>query len=211
MGQPDWGCFKPGGGALHLIDGQGLDGAVAAAKNGADWGWTALYKALAPTLTGYLRAQGAREPEDLMAEVFIQAVKGIDRFTGNGTSFRSWIFSIAHNKLVDDVRLRKRRPEDIVPDAGRNLVHPNNVEDQALRNLADRKVREMFAQLTPDQRTVLYLRMIGGLTLEEVSRTIGKPLSAVKALQRRGLGAIKRELPAQGYQIEQPNRLPAIG
>lgn len=198
-------------GRLVLIDGQSLDGAVAAARNGADWGWTALYKALAPTLTGYLRAQGSREPEDLMAEVFFQAVKSIDRFSGNGTSFRSWIFSIAHNKLVDDVRLRKRRPVDLVPDAGRSLVHPNNVEDQALRNMADRKVRELFAQLTPDQRNVLYLRMIGGLTLEEVSKVVGKPLSAVKALQRRGLGAVKRELPAQGYQIEHPGRLPAIG
>jgi RNA polymerase sigma-70 factor (ECF subfamily) len=57
----------------------------------------------------------------------------------------------------------------------------------------------------------MYLRMIGGLTLEEVAKVIGKPVSAVKALQRRGLGAIKRELPVQGYQIEQPNRLPAIG
>ena len=194
-----------------MIDGHSLDSAVTAAKNGADWGWTALYKALAPTLTGYLRAQGAREPEDLMAEVFLQAVRSIDRFCGNGTAFRSWIFSIAHNKLVDDVRLRKRRPVDLVPDAGHNMVHPNNVEDQAFRNMADRKVREMFSQLTPDQRNVLYLRMIGGLTLEEVAKVVGKPLSAVKALQRRGLGAIKRQLPAQGYQIEQPNRLPAIG
>lgn len=194
-----------------MIDGQGLDGAVAAAKAGADWGWTALYRALAPTITGYVRAQGAREPEDVAAEVFIQAVKGIDRFKGDGAAFRSWIFCIAHNKVVDDHRQRRRQPVDLKPDAGRNVVHPVNVEDQALRNLADVKVRQMFARLTPDQRTVLYLRMIGGLTLEEVAKVVGKPLSAVKALQRRGLGAIKRDLPAQGYQIDQPNRLPAIG
>lgn len=196
---------------MQLIDGQGLDGAVKAAKDGADWGWTALYKALAPTITGYLRAQGSLEPEDLTAEVFIQAVKGIDRFNGDGCAFKSWIFSIAHNKLIDDVRRRRRRPVDLSPDAGRNLAHPSNVEDQALRNLADRKVREMFSRLTPDQRNVLFLRMIAGLTLEEVAKVIGKPASAVKALQRRGLGAIKRELPAHGYQLEPPRRLPAIG
>lgn len=194
-----------------MIDGQSLDGALIAARNGADWGWTSLYRTLAPTITGYLRAQGVREPEDVTAEVFIQAVKGIDRFKGDGTAFRSWIFCIAHNKLVDDHRQRRRRPIEIVPDAGRNLVHPGNVEDQALRNIADRKVREMFTRLTPDQRNVMYLRMIGGLTLEETSKVLGKPLSAIKALQRRGLASIKRDLPAQGYQIEQPNRLPAIG
>lgn len=194
-----------------MIDGQGLDGAVGAAKAGADWGWTALYRALAPTVTGYVRAQGSREPEDVTAEVFIQAVKGIDRFKGDGAAFRSWIFCIAHNKVVDEHRQRGRRPVDLKPDAGRHLVHPANVEDQALSNLADVKVRQMLSQLTSDQRTVLYLRMIGGLTLAEVAKVVGKPLSAVKALQRRGLGAIKRELPAQGYQIDQPGRLPAIG
>lgn len=194
-----------------MIDGRGLDGAVKAAKGGADWGWTALYRALAPTITGYLKAQGAPEPEDVTAEVFIQAVKGIDRFNGDGTAFRSWVFCIAHNKLVDDIRRRRRRPVDLVPDASRKLVHPSNVEDQAMRNLADGKLREMFSRLTVDQRNVLYLRMIGGLTLEEAAKVLGKPSSAVKALQRRGLGTIKRELPAQGYQIEQPSRLPAIG
>lgn len=194
-----------------MIDGQGLDGAVRAAKDGAEWGWTSLYRSLAPTITGYLRAQGAADPEDVAAEVFIQAVKGIDRFSGDGAAFRSWIFCIAHNKLVDDLRRRRRRPEDLAPDAGRNVVHPANVEDQVLRNLADREIREMFSRLTPEQRSVLYLRMIGGLTLEEVAKVLGKPSSAVKALQRRGIGAIKRELPAQGYQIEQPGRLPAVG
>ncbi len=194
-----------------MIDGQGLDGAVSAAKAGADWGWTALYRALAPTVTGYLRAQGAPDPEDVTAEVFIQAVKGIDRFKGDGAAFRSWIFCIAHNKLVDDIRKRRRRPVDLSPDAGRNVVHPVNVEDQVMRNLADRQVRQMFSQLTTDQRNVLYLRMIGGLTLEEVARVLGKPSSAIKALQRRGLAAIKRDLPAQGYQVAQPSRLPAIG
>lgn len=194
-----------------MIDGQGLDSAVGAAKGGADWGWTALYRALAPTITGYLRAQGAPEPEDVTAEVFIQAVKGIDRFQGDGTAFRSWIFCIAHNKLVDDIRRRSRQPVDVVADAGRNLVHPGNVEDQVMRNMADHNVQEMFSRLTADQRNVLYLRMIGGLTLEEVAKVIGKPSSAVKALQRRGLGAIKRDMPAQGYQLEQPSRLPAIG
>ncbi|HVL50682.1 MAG TPA: sigma-70 family RNA polymerase sigma factor [Actinomycetota bacterium] len=194
-----------------MIDGQGLDGAVVAAKDGADWGWTTLYRALAPTITGYLKAQGARDPEDVTAEVFIQAVKGIDRFSGDGAQFKSWIFCIAHNKLVDDVRRRRRRPEDLSPDAGRNLVHPSNVEDQVMRNLSDGRIREMFSRLTVDQRNVLYLRMIGGLTLEEVARVLGKPSSAVKALQRRGLGAIKRELPAQGYQFEPSGRLPAMG
>lgn len=194
-----------------MIDGQGLDGAVAAAKSGADWGWTALYRALAPTITGYLRAQGAPDPEDVTAEVFVQAVRGIDRFSGDGTAFKSWIFCIAHNKLIDDIRKRRRQPVDLSPDAGRNVVHPVNVEDQVMRNLADRQVRQMFSQLTADQCNVLYLRMIGGLTLEEVAKVLGKPSSAIKALQRRGLAAIKRELPAQGYQVGQPSRLPAIG
>lgn len=194
-----------------LDTGDDLDGAVQAAQQSLEWGWTKLYTALAPAITGYLRAQGAREPDDLTGEVFVQAVRAIDRFDGDAASFRSWIFCIAHNKLVDDTRYRKRRPLEVVADPGKHLVHHEHVEDLVLGNLARARVRRIISRLTPDQRDVLLLRILGGLTIEEVAQTLGKNASAVKALQRRGLASIKRDFPAPAYPFQAERRLPVLG
>lgn len=178
-----------------------LNFALVAAARGENWGWTKLYHSLAPTVTGYLRAQGCAEPEDLASEVFVQAVKNINRFHGDFVAFRSWIFCIAHNKLVDDSRYRGRRPVKPSPDAGSDCVSPVGVEDQVLNNLANDGVLRLIAELTADQRSVLFLRIVGELTTEEVARALNKNVTAVKALQRRGLASIRKEMSQQTVSL----------
>ena len=62
-------------------------------------------------------------------------------------------------------------------------------------------MREVCAELAPDQRDVLLLRLLGGLTLEECATTLGKTLGAVKALQRRGFASIVRRLEQEGVSL----------
>lgn len=181
--------------------GDNLDLALAAAQANAEWGWNGLYRNLAPSVTGYLRAQGAAEPEDLAADVFLQAVKAVKRFEGNGTAFRSWIFCIAHNKLIDDSRYRRRRPVEPVAEPAEDSATPVGVEEQVLNHLSADRVKELLNRLTVDQRDVLLLRIMGELTVDEVARTLGKNSPAVKALQRRGLACLKRELSAQTVSV----------
>ena len=181
--------------------GDNLDLALTAAQANAEWGWNGLYRNLAPSVTGYLRAQGAAEPEDLTAEVFLQAIKAVRRFEGNGAAFRSWIFCIAHNKLIDDCRYRKRRPVEPVAEPANDAVVSVGVEEEVLSHLAEDRVRTLLGHLTPDQRNVLLLRILGGLTVDEVARALGKNAPAVKALQRRGLACLKREISAQTVSV----------
>ncbi len=183
-----------------MESGDNLDLALAAAQANAEWGWNGLYRNLAPSVTGYLRAQGAAEPEDLAADVFLQAVKAVKRFEGNGAAFRSWIFCIAHNKLIDDSRYRRRRPVEPVADPAPGAA-PVAVEDQVLKHLAEDRVKELLNRLTIDQRDVLLLRIVGGLTVDEVARALGKNPPAVKALQRRGLACLKREISLQTVSV----------
>lgn len=180
-----------------MDSGDNLDLALAAAQANAEWGWNGLYRNLAPSVTGYLRAQGAAEPEDLTADVFLQAVKAVKRFQGNGAAFRSWIFCIAHNKLVDESRYRRRRPVEPVAEPADEAQLAVDVEDEVLSHLAEDRVRTLLERLTSDQRDVLLLRILGGLTVDEVARALGKNPPAVKALQRRGLACLKREISAQ--------------
>jgi RNA polymerase sigma-70 factor, ECF subfamily len=97
--------------------GPGFPGLLAAARAGADWAFEVLYRDLAPSVIGYLRGQGAPEPEDTASEVFVGMVRNIGSFEGDERAFRTWVFSIAHRRLIDQRRRRARRPEEITDPA----------------------------------------------------------------------------------------------
>ncbi len=73
-----------------------------------------------------------------------------------------------------------------------------SAEDEALERTGSDHVQHLLAALTTDQRDVLTLRVMAGLTLEETATVVDKPVSAVKALQRRALGALRREVRRRG-------------
>ena len=93
--------------------GENFPGTLDAARTGADWAWTAIYRDLSPVVLGFLRARRAQEPEDLTGEVFLQVVRDLPRFAGSERDFRAWVFVIAHHRLVDEGRRRTRRPVDL--------------------------------------------------------------------------------------------------
>ena len=181
---------------------QRFDDVLSAARAGGEWAWAEIYRDLAPVVLGYLRAQGAAEPDDVTGEVFLQVVRDIARFDGDECAFRAWVFTIAHHRLVDARRRSRRRPVDPVP-AETIAEHApvGDVEEDALDELAGARVRELLGTLSLAQREVLLLRILGGLTVEQVARAVGRRPGAVKALQRRGLATLKREISKQGVTL----------
>jgi len=162
-----------------------------AARTGAEWAWTTLYRDLAPAVLGYLRMNGTPDAEDLTQEVFVAVVRGLNEFEGNEDNFRSWVFVIAHRRMQDGRRHAVRHPVDSTPT--QRLERPGgNVEDEAIESLETKRVREMFARLAGDQREVLLLRIVAGLSVNETAEVLGKTPGAVKQLQRRGLLALQR-------------------
>lgn len=168
---------------------------LAAAQAGGEWAWDALYRDVAPTVLGYLRARGAADPEDLTGEVFLQVARDAGSFRGGERDFRAWVLTIAHHRLLDDVRYRGRRPMQVVPE---EVLHSagaeGDVEEDALLGLEVGRLRRGLDQLSPDQQDVLLLRLFGELTIEEVAQVVDKRPGAVKALQRRGLTALRKVL-----------------
>jgi RNA polymerase sigma-70 factor (ECF subfamily) len=168
---------------------------LAAARAGGDWAWRELYGATAPALTRYLRARGVPDADDVVGETFIRVVGSIDGFEGDEGQFRTWVFTIGRNLVVDEVRKRSRRPADATPEDGLAAVGPSgNAEDDAMRGLGTDRVREILARLSPDQRDVLLLRVLGGLTIAEVAEVVGKREGAVKMLQARGIAALRKQI-----------------
>lgn len=173
--------------------GEGFQEVLAGARSGSDGAWDAIYRDLAPPVIAYLRAAGSPEPEDLLGEVFLQLVRDLDRFEGVEAQFRAWAFTVAHHRLLDDRRRRARRP--VEPRQSVGLAEPGgDVEEEALERIGDEVVRGALGRLSADQRTVLLLRLMGDLTVEQVGRATGKRPGAVKALQRRALATLRREI-----------------
>jgi RNA polymerase sigma factor (sigma-70 family) len=178
--------------------GEQFSTALDAAKTGADWAWELLYDECSPVVLGYVRGRGAAEPEDLVAESFLHAVRAISSFSGDERSFRAWLLGIAHRRLVDDWRYRSRRPLSPATDEILEAAGGGDVEEEALARTEGQQVLACIRGLSPDQQDVLLLRLVADLSLDEVASIVGKRLSAVKALQRRGLARLHKELFEQG-------------
>ena len=145
------------------------------------------YRALAPAVLGYLRAQRAPEPEDILGEVFLQVARDLPRFKGDDDALRRWVFSIAHNRLLDARRRLGRRPQVVdraVPE--QVAVPPPDQLDPDLVSALDR--------LTPEQREVVVLRFVADLPLADVARITRRRVGAVKAMQHRALEALSQLL-----------------
>jgi RNA polymerase sigma factor (sigma-70 family) len=181
---------------MELRDNE-FDDLLRSARAGAEWAWTRIYGELAPKVVGYLRAHGAGDAEDVAGEVFLQVVRGLPDFSGGKREFSAWTFTIAHRRLVDDLRRRRRRPVEASPAdvVERAAGAGGDVGEDAEARMAHAAVLAAIDELPPDQRSVVLLRIIGDLTIEEIARAVGKRPGAVKALQRRGLRRLERAYP----------------
>jgi len=175
---------------------------LAAAQSGQPRAFEQLYRALSPAVARYLWLNGALDSESLTNEVFLGVFMGLVSFSGGEPEFRSWVFTIAHRRLIDDRRQAGRRPATagFAPDS-LEAISGGDVEDDAMGSLSHGRMREVLACLTSDQRRVLLLRLVADLTVDQVAEATGKTAAAVKSLQRKGLEGIRRRLDQQKVEL----------
>lgn len=179
----------------------GFDEVLAAAHLGRPWALTALFRAYAGPVAGYVRVRSPAEPDDLVSEVFTSAFTSLDRFSGGEADFRGWLFTIASRRVVDDLRRRGRRVATTVYEPETDTRTDASAEDRSLEQLGEQWARGVLDRLVPDQREVLLLRVLGDLTVDQVAAQLGKTPGAVKQLQRRGLIAAARILEQEGVPL----------
>jgi RNA polymerase sigma-70 factor (ECF subfamily) len=167
--------------------------AIEQALSGDARGFETLFRTFGAQVVGYLRARHTDDPDGVANEVFLRAFKTIHTFQGDENRFRSWLFTIVHHAAVDDVRRRRRRVEAAPLDRAPEPTG-GDVEDDALAELARGRVDALLAELSPDQRDVLTLRIIADLSVDETAAVVSKSHEAVKALTRRGLAALRRAI-----------------
>lgn len=186
-------------------DGEAFATLIAATRSNAPWAFERLFTTYAPRVRAYVRARGSVEPDELTNDVFLAVFASLDRFTGDEAAFRSWVFTIARNRLVDERRRLERR---VVTVSSGVLGAPDavggDVEAEALANITTDWVTDQLARLSPDQRDVLLLRIVADCTIDQIAGIVGKRPGAVKALQRRGLAALRMILDRDGVPLDQP-------
>ena len=178
-----------------------LDAVLQSAAAGEPSALRRLYDEFAPAVLGYLRVRGALEPEDLTSEVFLAVFTRLSTVSGGASGLRTLLFSVAHARLVDDLRRRARRGESVQFEAQTDRRTSASAEDQALEAQSATAVREVIGLLPDDQRDVLLMRLVGDLTVDQVAEVMGKSAGAVKQLQRRGLQTLKARLSSSGVPL----------
>ena len=179
-----------------------LEDALPAAQAGRPWALRAVYEELAPRVHGYLRARGASEPEDLTSEVFLTVFSRLSTVTGGAAGLRTLVFSVAHARLVDDLRRRARRGDTLAYETWHDDRTTASTEDVAVDRIRTDEIRALLEQLPADQRDVLLMRVVGDLSVEQTAAAVGRSTGAVKQLQRRGLLALRERLRELGHALD---------
>ncbi|WP_168627457.1 MULTISPECIES: RNA polymerase sigma factor [unclassified Cryobacterium] len=169
---------------------------LTAAQAGGQWANRIIWTEYSPKVAAYLRARGSLEPDDLTSEVFLTVFAQLADFEGDEEQFRAFVFTIAHRRLVDELRKRSSRGLHVEWSEESDARATSSAESQAMERIGNDDARALLDGLPPDQRDVLVLRIIADLTVEQIAELLGKRPGAVKALQRRGLERLRKKVGA---------------
>jgi RNA polymerase sigma-70 factor, ECF subfamily len=143
-----------------------------------------------------LKVGDPQEAEDVTSVVFLNAWRGMERFNPRGQgSFAAWLFRLAHNALVD--RFRRRRDMAPLETVAEHQLpvdvsfHPEAVLE---RRMTIDELHGALQALTDEQRDVILLRFVEGLSGREIADIMGKQEGAVRGMQLRALEALRRAL-----------------
>jgi RNA polymerase sigma-70 factor (ECF subfamily) len=168
---------------------------VDAAAAGDGEAWETLYRALYPRLHAFfVRRVGTEHADDAVGETMMRAVASIDRFQWTDAGFDGWAFGIARHVSVDHHRRqeRVRRYHHITRMfAGNKTDGTAPVEQDLVIGDDQDLIRALFTQLSPAEQEVLELRVIAGLSAEQVGEVLGHKAGAVRTAQSRALAHLR--------------------
>jgi RNA polymerase sigma-70 factor, ECF subfamily len=161
--------------------------AVARAKEGDEEALRFLYVSYSHNIYGYVRSivRNDHEAEDVTQHVFAKLMTSLAKYDDRGVPFFAWLIRLARNVAIDHLRANRVTPvEDVLDPASGTGTNVDRVE----------AVRAALAALPGDQREVVVLRHIVGLTPGEIADRMGRTESAIHGLHHRGRRALQREL-----------------
>ena len=159
-------------------------------KSGDSRAWSWLVAEFSGKIVGYATRMGARDAEEVMSATLETVATRIADFEGNESQMRSFIFSIAHARIVDDLRMATRRSEVSIENTLTLLKADEPNED----TFSDPDLLNALSRLPEDQRRMLELRYVVGLSTKETAGAIAKSEVATRVGLSRAFARLKELL-----------------
>ena len=163
--------------------------AIARAKEGDRDAVRYLYVRYSGNVYGYVRSlvQDDKHAEDITQQVFLKLITVISRYQDRGIPFSGWLMRVARNAALDHLR---RQRVVLTPDITEERDHS---EDDDASDRA-RVLRGALETLPEEQRAVVVMRHVVGLTPSEIAERLGRTESSIHGLHHRGRRALQQEL-----------------
>lgn len=164
------------------------------ARNGDRGAFAELYDTHIDSVYRYVlyRVREPSDAEDLASEVFTRAFANIHRYRWQGKSFLAWLYTIARNAVTD--RRRRERPMVDLDSAYGVAEEGPTAHDRAVHGEEVLALKGAVKYLTTEQQQVLSLRFEANLSSRQVAKLLGKNEGAIRALQFRALGRLRKIL-----------------
>jgi RNA polymerase sigma-70 factor, ECF subfamily len=178
--------------------------AVERAKAGDHEAFRLLYIRYSDNIYGYVRSivRDDYESEDITQHVFAKLMTSIGKYNDQGVPFFSWLLRLARNVAIDHLRSMRETPCD-------EVVGSSEPSDEGPE--AGITMREALSILPKDQREVVVLRHVVGLSPGEIAELMGKTESSIHGLHHRGRRALQQELTRQRMTpVTTPRELAAV-
>ena len=168
----------------------GVARAVDRAKDGDRDALGELYLTYAGNVYGYVCSivRDEHEAEDVTQQVFTKLMTTLGSYEQRKVPFAAWILRVAHNAAIDHVRVRRRLASEELHVVGDREAESGTDDRTALRAAMD--------TLPEEQRRVVFMRHVVGLSPGEIARSLGKSENAVHGLHHRGRRALRAQLVA---------------
>jgi RNA polymerase sigma-70 factor, ECF subfamily len=162
---------------------------LARAFDGDEHGFAELWRELQPALLRYLWVRDRETAEDIAAETWLHVVRDLSHFSGGPADFRAWLFTLARNRAIDAARARAARPQTPTGEVIEIGTAPS-AEAAALERAATEAALRLVSSLPPAQAEMVMLRVVGGLSVAQVARIVGKKPGTVAVTVHRALKAL---------------------
>jgi len=174
------------------VDLEPFDRILAAARAGEGWALAEVFRDLYPRIRRYLKGLAPHLADDVASDTWLDIVRALDRFRGELGDLRALAFSIARTRLNEMRESGAGASVDVealeaVPSFRTPMPAPAHDLEPALSALDTEAAVGHILALPGEQAEVILLRVLGGLSIDEVARTIGMPARTVRALERDAL------------------------
>jgi len=136
----------------------------------------------------YYRVGDRQTAEDITSDVFVRMIRSLDNYRLQGIPFQAWLFRIARNLAIDHFRRTNGHDSVEFDDQEHVETSPEHLVE---RSLTSERLQQALAEINEQQRDVIVMRFVLGMSINETAQAVHRSEDAVKGLQRRGLMTLR--------------------